>query len=165
MTIKWEEPPAHATIVGSGLHRGKYAELATALKENPSRWAKLPDYDGKPRTEKGAAATAQNIRRGKVKGFEVKRGQGKFETAVSGVEVWVRFVPASPDDEEEPEDEEDEARVAEAVAKSQRTKKVRAWAKTKGMTVPDRGRLPDGVWEAWRREHHEDGTPKPRAVR
>jgi hypothetical protein len=33
------------------------------------------------------------------------------------------------------------------------TSEVRAWARTAGMTVPDRGRLRPEVWQAWRDAH------------
>jgi hypothetical protein len=32
------------------------------------------------------------------------------------------------------------------------TSEVRAWARAKGITVPDRGRLRPGIWHAWRDE-------------
>jgi hypothetical protein len=35
------------------------------------------------------------------------------------------------------------------------TAQVRAWARTTGLTVPDRGRLRPEVWDAWREAHHE----------
>ncbi|MGH3367150.1 MAG: Lsr2 family DNA-binding protein [Nocardioidaceae bacterium] len=33
------------------------------------------------------------------------------------------------------------------------TSEVRAWARTNGITVPDRGRLRPDVWQAWRDAH------------
>ncbi|MDN5859250.1 MAG: hypothetical protein L0H84_11565 [Pseudonocardia sp.] len=35
------------------------------------------------------------------------------------------------------------------------TSEVRAWARTRGLTVTDRGRLPREVWQAWRDAHQQ----------
>ena len=149
--IQWEEPPAHA-IVGPGQQRGKYAEIATALRENPGRWALLPSPTG-DRTEKGAAATAQNIRRGKVKGFE--DGQKVFETAVDGVKVYVRVKPdvdeAEPAQSEGDDDQSEEEEVDDADVPGGRplAADIRAWAIETGLSVPDRGRLPREITDAF----------------
>jgi ERCC4-type nuclease len=34
------------------------------------------------------------------------------------------------------------------------TSEVRAWARSQGLTVPDRGRLRPEIWQAWRAAHH-----------
>lgn len=143
MDIEWEDPPEHAAMVGSGQHQGKYLEFALAIREFPGKWAVLPTGAGESRTEKGAMATAQNIRRGKVKGFKA----GQYDTAVKGTKIWVRYKEGlppvtngdsgPPSDVSEPHDDWPEAKV------------VRAWAIGKGMDVPDRGRLPKKFFEAY----------------
>lgn len=149
--IQWEEPPAHA-ILGPGQHRGRYAEIATALRENPGRWALLPSPTGE-RTEKGAAATAQNIRRGKVKGFEA--GQKVFETAVDGVKVYVRVKPdvdeaeATQPEGESDEQSEEEEEAGDGPGGKAIASDIRAWARERGMDVPDRGRLPREITDAY----------------
>jgi len=129
MDIEWSEPPAaalrrqHAT--------GKYTDLAAALRAHPDRWAKVPDED---RTAKGAQGTAQNIRRGKVKGFENQPGQ-RFETAVDGASIWVRCVPVE-GVKEDPAPREPPQRDGDGLARA-----VRAWAQDQGIPVSVRGRV------------------------
>ena len=41
------------------------------------------------------------------------------------------------------------------VAPEPATGEVRAWARSQGITVPDRGKLRPGVWDAWRAAHHQ----------
>lgn len=158
MEIKWEDPPEHAARIGSGKHRGKYLELALALREQPGRWALL-HVEGQTRTEKGANATAQNIRRGKVKGFTPA---GAYETAVDGTKIWVRFKGAATQSDEGEEDEEegedgDEASIMADPAR------VREWAANNGFKVPARGRLPRQLVEAY--SAAVEKRPAVRAVR
>lgn len=141
MDIQWEEPPATASIVGSGKHAGRYLDFALALQQRVGAWAVLPSDN--TRTEKGASATAQNIRRGKVKGFTPA---GAYETAVQGTKIWVRYKdqPEAPEgalphqggQDEAPSDRPDPA-------------DVRAWAKDQGIKVNDRGALPKHVFDRY----------------
>ena len=132
--IKWAEPPSYALFVGSGKQPGRYMEFAAQLKESPKRWAVLPGGD--KTSENSAKATAQNIRRGKIKGFD----DGKFETAVDGLTIYVRFVGKPEPKVDTPDD--DGAAPA-----------IRDWARTQGLEVPDRGRLPAHLVEAYRSAH------------
>ena len=135
MDIQWEEPPAYAAIVGSGKQPGRYLHFALALRERPGKWAVLPS-DGQERTVKGANATAQNIRRGKVKGFTPA---GAYETAVHETKIWVRF---KEDQEAEKKDEaKSELPKQKAESSEPSVGEVRAWAKKQGIDVPDRGMI------------------------
>lgn len=143
MEIKWEDPPESAKRAGS--RPGKYTEWANALKEHPDKWAKLPNEERRqPNT---AAGLTQNIRRGKVKGFE----GGRWETATEEGEIWVCYLgpkettqteASGSSPEADPDDEVTHARVSGAT--------IRAWAKERGIDVPERGRLPYDIVEQYR---------------
>lgn len=61
-------------------------KFALALKDNPGQWAVLPaEYT----SASSAKAAAQNLRRGKVKGFEP---DGAFTTAIDDLTIYVKFV-------------------------------------------------------------------------
>ncbi|MDX5312909.1 MAG: Lsr2 family protein, partial [Rhodococcus sp. (in: high G+C Gram-positive bacteria)] len=45
------------------------------------------------------------------------------------------------------------ARIAAPATTTPSTAEVRAWARTQGLPVPDRGRLRPEVWQAWRAAH------------
>lgn len=150
MKIQWEEPPDHAHVLGKNQKVGKYAEFASELRKNPDRWAVLPTNED--RTLKGAMATAQNIRRGKVRGFKA----GEYEVAVDKTRIYVMFKgeveftgPVDDEDDDEPESEES---VAGEMDLAKLAPRVRTWAKQKGIDVPDRGRLPRKLMKQWSEE-------------
>jgi hypothetical protein len=143
MEIEWEDPPEIA--VARVRTPGRYIEFAFALKDHPGRWAKLPAKEGEaPRSEKGAANLAQSIRRGTTAGFQPKGG---YEAVANEGAIWVRFK-----DEEATEGGEKAAEpeaTAPAKAPGPDPVKVRQWARTNGLGVPDRGRLPENIIEAY----------------
>lgn len=125
MEIQWEAPPP-AALERQGSSGGHYVEFADALRERPKEWALMPPPSQAGKTERtpsSANALAQNIRRGKVKGFN----RGEFETVAHGGKVWVRFLGAKA--EPVTPDHDDLAR------------KARDWARDQGMNVPTRGAL------------------------
>lgn len=138
--IEWEDPPEVAVLRSSG--GGRYLEFAMALREHPGRWAVLPNMEGKDRSDKGAKATGQNIKAGKIKGFT----KGLYETAVQGGKVWVRYNPPA-DEAEAPQG--DAATPQQPEQDKPKAADVRAWANRQGMAVPDRGALPRDVLEAY----------------
>jgi hypothetical protein len=131
MEIKWEDPPE--TALGH-TRNTKYRPIANELRKHPGRWAFLDPGDA-GRTEKGASATAQNIRRGVMVAFP----KDEFEAVSEGDKVWVRCLPKKEEGEEGEEkartpvkdDDDDEPPLGE----------VRKWAKANGFPVADRGVL------------------------
>jgi len=156
MDIEWEEPPAVA--LAKVRTPGRYVEFAFALRDHPGRWAKLPEIQGETRTEKGAATLAQNIRRGLTAGFKPKQ---TYEAVSAENSVWVRYVGESDADAAErlrPAEPEEERHGAEApqpspaeAAHRANPAEVRAWARTNGFNVPDRGRLSEELFHAYAR--------------
>jgi hypothetical protein len=171
MEIEWADPPEKAVLRAQP---GRYIEFAATLLENPDRWAKLPTQG--ERTPKGAAAAAQNIRRGVTKGFL----KGAYEAVADDTTVYVRYVglpeqPQQAQQSEQPEDPDghdedgDEAKAGDeqhyptpptpirsAVPSPPRPASpdvVRAWAATQGFNVPTRGRLPEEIWTAYSTAH------------
>lgn len=67
-------------INGRAAGRGKYADFADKLRENPGTWAVMP-------TNVNPNSIAQRICVGTLKGFE----KGEFEAAVRNGKVYVRF--------------------------------------------------------------------------
>lgn len=148
MQIEWEEPP---TAVLARLGRGRYEEFAAALREHPGRWAVLP---GEQRTDKGGKATAQNLRGGKMRGFP----KGEFEALSADGKVWVRYMaPAEPQDGVPEPQEAAEPDGEEGDKPSTAT--VRAWAQRQGITVPDRGRLPQEIFDRY--DKAAEAGPRP----
>jgi hypothetical protein len=147
MDIEWEDPPALA--LAKVRTPGRYVDFAYALREHPERWAKLPDKEGgEARTDKGAANLAQSIRRGTTAGFKPK---GSFEAVADGGTIFVRFT-GEPDQAEGQEADPGKDETAEAPGEQAAVEdrqldpaKVRAWARTNGIGVPDRGRLSEDV--------------------
>lgn len=154
MDIVFEDPPEAALLRHRGAG-GKYLEFAIALREHQDRWAVLPDDE--PRTEKSAAGTAQNIRRGKMKGFD----NGEYDAVPSGVKVYVKWTgpkdqPKAEADDDKEEDPGESPRLrAVAPTRSASPDEVRRWAMNNGMNVPTRGRLPEHIWEAYATAHGE----------
>lgn len=148
MEIEWEDPPALA--LARVRTPGRYVDFAYALRENPERWAKLPDKEGGgERTPKGAAGLAQSIRRGTTAGFKPK---GAFEAVADGTTIYVRFAgePGQAEGQEEGQGDDSTAeapgeQAAVEVARRADPAVVRAWARTNGLTVTDRGRLSEDV--------------------
>lgn len=136
MDITWEEPPVHAKKPGE--HKGRYVEFASELAKHPGRWAVLP---AQSQSEKGAAATAQNIRRGKLKGFT----KGEYETALSGTKIYVRFIAEEDRDGGEDDDAGAGDEQPDRPQRNPDTGEVRAWAAANGYDLPDRGRIPTSV--------------------
>lgn len=147
MEIEWEDPPEHAVMVGSGQHAGKYLDFALGLREHPGKWGVLPTGESETRTEKGAMATAQNIRRGKVKGFKA----GQYDTAIHGTKIWVRFKENQPPSATGSggESQSSEGTAEDSHEDWPEAKVVRAWAIGRGMDVPERGRLPKRYFEEY----------------
>lgn len=137
MDIQWEEPPETAVLRSRG-GGGKYIDLAIGLREHPGRWALLPSDT--ERSEKGAAATAQNLRRGKIKGFD----KGLYESAHQGHKVWVRYMPP-PEGSEAPQGDAGGASDDASGTPKPPAADVRAWATKQGLDVPKAGRLPDDL--------------------
>lgn len=135
--IVWEDPPATARRPHA--KPGRYDKFAKALRDNPGKWAVLPHE----RTEKTAQGFSQNLRRGKVKGFE----NAEWETAIEGSKIWVRFLKDKPVEEpkaEEPKGDDD------TVPETATGPYIRAWGKENGWPdLPDRGRLPRALVEAY----------------
>ena len=153
MKLQFQDPPEHAKRPGSGAQPGRYVQFAVELRKHPQRWCLLPS-DGARRSEKGAEATAQNIRRGKVKGFAARQ----YETAVDGTTIYVRFVGEPDEEEKQPEPEEEEADAGKALAAD-----IRRWAQEEGMNVPRVGKLSRDVIDAYMKSHRE--SPGLRAVK
>lgn len=143
MEINWAEPPAEVLFRHEN-RGGKYVEFALALRENPEKWATMPAESAL--TDKSAQGLAQNIRRGGVKGFT----KGDYEAIADGTTVYVRFKPTAatdgdapkdpakgPEDAEDPDDADDDEEDDDIVD----TAVVRAWARTQGYTVSDKGRM------------------------
>lgn len=153
MNIEWEEPPAEVLErhLGGG-HKAKYLDVAVALRDHPGRWAVLPSLTG-GRTEKGAAATAQNVRRGQVKGFT----RGQYDAVAHGTKVYVRYRDEA-SREEGPEDgEADAPPTPRPPARAADSATVRAWAQKQGLTVTSRGRLPDELYERYEAAQQRPG--------
>lgn len=150
MDVEWEDPPDLA--LARARTPGRYVDFAFALKESPGRWARLPDDS--PRTEKGAQNAAQNIRRGVTAGF---KPAGTFEAVSEQGKVWVRYAPPIQVDQEDEEDSPPSPRKAPRPDPAV----VRAWARSNGHDVPDRGRLPEGVLEAYGRAHADGASVHP----
>lgn len=141
--IVWEEPPPTALFAGQ--KRGSYTEFAAALREHPGRWGVLP---GERKTSESAKNTAQNVRRGVMKDFP----KGQFETAVDHTKVYVRFV--GDDQQDGPAKSQSAAPASEGGADEPAdSKRIRAWGRANGFDLPDRGRMPAEVYEAYRRAH------------
>lgn len=147
MEITWEDPPA-AAVRAQG-RAGKYRAFAEALRDHEGKWALLPASEGEERSDKGAQNTAQNIRRGVIKGFT----KDEFEAVSDGGKVYVRFTGAKePEEKETDPNETDEERAAREAEEAERVQaeadfapKVRQWAAVKGIPVAERGRLPHGL--------------------
>lgn len=151
MKIDWQDPPEHVHIIGSGSKAGKHLQFALELRKHPGRWAVMPDPG--VTTEGSAMAKAQNIRRGKVKGF----APGEYEAGVDGTTIYVRFIgknvtPVETEPEPEPEDKQEDEQEEEPPAGGSLAPQIRQWATDHGYDVPERGRLPrkiiDDYWEA-----------------
>lgn len=149
--IVWEEPPEHAVMPPA---RGQYRDFAQALRQNKDKWAILP---GDRKSPDSAKNTAQNVRRGIMKDFT----KGEFEVAVDGKKIYVRWVGAQNKAAQQAAEEADtsatEAQTADAADDDEHethdSKKVRAWGRANGYDLPDRGRMPQAVVEAYRKAH------------
>ena len=156
MDIQWEDPPEEvlARVQGGG---GRYLDFALALRQNKDRWARLP---GTFQSEKSAQSTAANIRRGKMRGFEGK----EYQAVHKDTTIWVRYVGSEKHESAAPAPAEgvdlDAAPKTPGLAP-----KIREWARTKGIEVPDRGRLPREIIDQYFTESGEEPPPHLRAVR
>lgn len=144
--IQWEEPPQHLL---EGQRVSKYREFADALRQHPGRWALLPTEGN--RTVKGAKATRVNIKRGRVGGM----AEGEFDALVDATDednpkIYVRFVgkeQATPEKAEAvPKQKAKDSAKDEAEPS---VGEVRAWARAKGIDVPDRGMLSRDLFEKY----------------
>jgi hypothetical protein len=140
--IEFEDPPEAALL---RKQPGRYVEFAIALREHQGKWAVLPSDE--PRTEKGAQAAAQNLRRGVTKGFR----KGEYDAVADGGKVYVKFLGPKPEAEEGEEGQEEgqEDKLDADDRNPELARQVRAWARHNGFDVPTRGRMPDKVWQAF----------------
>lgn len=135
--IIWEDPPETALAKQA---RGRYKEFAAVLREHPKQWARLP---GEKKTPESAKATALNIRAGRMTVFP----KGEFEVVTEDVKIWVRYVG---EDEQAPALPQQPGERASAVdADSGRGAMVRQWARSQGIEVADRGRLPQSLIDSF----------------
>lgn len=142
MELKFEQPPEEALARTRG-RRGAYAEIAEELRKHKDQWALLPRTFT---TEKSASGTAQNIRRGKVKGFE----RGEYEAVHHETKVWVRWTGPVEDPTTGPLDDG-------------LNRTIRDWAREQGHEVADRGRLPRAIVDEYFAAH--DDVPRPASLR
>jgi len=150
MDIKWEEPPQEVILRSRAGSGAKFLDFAMQLRKHESRWAVLP-VEQPYATLASAQSAAQNIRRGVTKAFAPK---GAYEAVAGpvgegeeGAKIWVRFVGDPQPDDATPPDSEDEGEARIEVVDFAR--KVRAWARENGLSVTERGRLPDSVYAAY----------------
>lgn len=154
--IEWVEELPERVAFKLANKPGRYVDLALGLKQRPGDWAKFPEDAAK--TEKSAKALAQSVKRGSLAGFT----PGFYEAiadvedkdGVATVVVYVRCLPEDkwptdsdddpPGDPEEPEPDDDGRPSARV---------VRQWAVNKGLTVPERGRLPADLTDQYLAEH------------
>lgn len=96
MDLKWEEPPSIA-------HRGRgvskeYQEILTELQKRPYQWAVVKEFTEENSGERSstptelAAASANNIRHGRIRG--IIPATGHVEALSRNCKVYVRYVPA-----------------------------------------------------------------------
>lgn len=160
MEIQWERPPEAVVLRARSGQGAKYVDFAIALREHPGEWAVLPaDLP----SAKSAGLLCQNIRRGVQKAFAPK---GSFEAVYEDTKVWVRCLPedqrppapapAQPaadvddgDKSPEPPREEAQQPAPAAAAGDAIAPKIRAWAREHGYEVPERGRLPRDITDAF----------------
>lgn len=166
--LVWETPPTEAIERAAG-RGGHYLDVALALRERPGQWARIPrEYA----TVDSARNTAQNMRRGHVKGFT--KGDYELVPGEHGGKpaIWARYIKAvdapapetngdKPSTEEEDGDDDPVSKEYLAAIKAYNPK-VREWARGQGLEVPERGRLPQALRE---RYHQETGEPVPPALR
>jgi hypothetical protein len=150
MDITFREPSPEALFRLEN-RGGKYVDFALALQEHQGKWAVLPEPETGPRTEKSAAAMAQSIRRGVVKGFT----KGQYEAIYDAPDILVRWVGPPASDLEDPEDDTDPDDLVDP-------REVRAWAKANGHPVSTRGALGRELIEAYQAAHR--GRPTLRGV-
>lgn len=129
--LQWEDPPAHAL---TSQRPGQYREFATALRDNPQRWAVLP---GERASENSARSTLQNLRRGKMSNFP----KGEFEAVIDKTKIFVRYVG------------EPEASPPSGGSAGPDSAIIRAWAVENGYDLPSRGRLSQDVIDAYMDAH------------
>ena len=143
--IIWEDPPEDAAAPARAT---PYTKLATALKGNPEKWARLP---GEGRSVAGAKQTALNIRRGKIRGFEP---EGAFETRIAEAKIWVRFVGDRQQATERPDESAPSAPSrSRGGSAEQLSRQIRAWGQANGYELAERGALPRTVIEAYQAAH------------
>lgn len=71
----------------------KFQEFAETLRQNPGRWAKLPEQRDKPRDR---AMLTYNINRNGYRGLPAD----EFEARTTKGEIWVRYKKGVPDDDQ-----------------------------------------------------------------
>jgi hypothetical protein len=151
----FEDPPEQV-LIRKEAQGARYVDFAVALREHKGRWAVCP---AQPSTDKSAQALAQNIRRGQTKAFAPK---GSFDAVCDGTKVYVMYKgEPKPKDPSQPAEDsgtsagDDDEAPAKSIAP-----KIRAWAKSAGLEVPDHGRLPRGVIDKYFDAHPEEERPK-----
>lgn len=162
--IVWATPSEDAHYVGRGTKPGRYKHIASACKKNPGQWAKVP---GTWKTMDSAKGFATNVRTGKVQGFT----KDDYEVAIESapLTVFVRFIgktrEAAPDSQEgdpapasvteiRPAPGPRRTSVAEVEAS-----KIRSWGLSRGYDLPERGRLPRAVIDAYHQAHGSAPSP------
>lgn len=173
MEIEWEEPREEALLRHQG-GSGRYINFALGLRKHPERWAKFP---GPLASLKSAQLAGQNIRRGKTKGFEPA---GHFEALADELEdgtikLYVRYAPplevedgtsegqSAPQGTSVPPASPAPGRRPEPAPDRPEASRIREWARANGFTVPDRGRMPQAVYDAYNNamDEHEEGRGEP----
>jgi hypothetical protein len=155
----FDEPSEEAILRATGTG-GPYLEIALALRKHPNQWVRLTREF---KSVDSARNTASNIRRGSVKGFAKGHYEALADTVDDKPVLFVRYTPQAeapsaqqpaPEQPEQPErpdldDDDDDlgkVRVDDNDVRPAVTngiaKQVRAWARGRGMDVPERGRLP-----------------------
>lgn len=155
MEPEFKDPPEEVLIRSRNVG-ARYIDFAIALRDHRERWAVLPVT---PASDKSAQNLAQNIRRGVTKAFAPS---GTYEAVADGTTVYVRFMgePEDPQDPKSPASSTrgDDVGEDEDVVRSF-APKVREWARATGIEVPDKGRLPRLVIDAYLRDNPDEPRP------
>lgn len=152
--LTWEEPPQEAIL--RVRHTGPYSDILIELLKNPGKWAKLTREYPKPESAQNAAA---NIRRGVTKGFT----KGEFEAVAHERHVYVMYKgpqDKQPDDDQPGEEHDsgpDRAETAVPHPRSTEGPKIRAWARSQGIELGERGRIPEDI----RARYYANGDEPP----
>lgn len=137
MELEWEEPPTEA-LERANTTTTMYGKLAKALRERPGVWAKVPNTFA---SEASAKNTAMRLRSGRMVGVE----KGELEVVHHETTVWARAI----------EKAEKKAPGSQKIIEpsTPEAAKIRAWATSQGITVSERGRLPQDLLDRYEDAH------------